>query len=419
MKIGGLSRICFLLVLSLLLVGFTRGGLSVASSTYDGLVATRGSAPSGKATQTQAMSVTAVFTRSAVTKIKIIIPNWYNGESAPGGALTVKASIEYPPGTCTPFTFSSASSGTASDGGQIESDYLTIAIPTNTKALIREFLLNSAGIPVDAYQGQNLSLGDALILGNSGVVDQTVSCGTVADGGTLESIAPLAIIAPITAPSVCIYGDSIALGVNADHIPNSVGDNGEIAPSIGPSFGYSNMGSNGDLASQFIAAHTNRVAVATYCTHAIVEYGSNDFSFGGSSVAALETDLTTIYGYFSGKVVFQNTLLPRTCSTDNWVTVVNQTPEGTGSCNLSSNFESKRNTFDTALTGGSFGPNGGYFDPVPVLSTGTNNSVFKAGAGFPACSPWVGPADGAHPSNCSYYTALPTSGYIDTSRIHR
>lgn len=380
------------------------------TALYDGLVATRGSAPSGLQAQVQAMARTASFTRSAVTQIKIITPNWYNAEIAPGSAATVTASIEYPAGTFTQLKWSTATSVVIANGGQATSDYATVSIPTNTKFWIRQYILCASGTVVQSYQGQNLTLGDALILGNSGVVDQTLS-GTVTDGGTPVSIAPLAIIAPIpvTTPSVGILGDSIALGVDNAHTPNSVGDTGSIAPSIGPSFGYSNMGVNAETAANFVSTHTNRAAVLAYCTHVIVEYGTNDIYFGGS-VATLQGNLTTIYSLAaSGSTVFQTTLIARTTSTDFWATTAGQsTITGGGE-------ESRRVAFNTALTSASFGPNGGYFDPQSVVGTGTNNSIWKAGAGFSACGTWTD--DGVHPNTCSYYTQLQGSGYIDVSRI--
>ncbi len=384
----------------------------VAPTTYDGLAGTRGSAPGQKLAQTQAMARTAIFSRSAITQIKIITPNWYGAELAPGSTATVTASIEYPAATCTQLKWSAATSSVIPDGGQVTSDYVTISIPANTQFWVRQYTTNASGVVAAYYQGQNLSLGDALVVGNSGVADQTVSCGTVTDGGTFTSIPPLAVIAPIALtpvklPSVCILGDSIAIGVNNDFAPNSVGDSGEIAPSIGPSFGYSNMGVNGETAANFVSTHTNRAAVLQYCSSTIVQYGINDLQFG-ASVAALQASLTTIYGLApGGATVFQNTLIPFTSSTDGWATTVNQT---------TSAFESNRVAFNSALTSASFGPNGGYFDPQPVVGTSTNNSLWKAGAGFPACSPWT--TDGVHPSTCTYYTQLQGSGYIDLSRIH-
>lgn len=400
-----------LLLLTTATMAWTHG--SPGASTYDGLVATRGSAPSAQRAETQAMSRLASFTRSAVTKIKIITPNWYNGETAPGATATLTASIEYPAATCTQLKWSGATSVSVPSGGQVTSDYLTINIPANAQFWIREYITNASGVVTQSFQGQKLSLGDALIVGNSGVVDQTVSCGTVTDGGIFDSIAPLAIIAPITAPSVCILGDSIALGIDNDHTPNSTGDNGEIAPSIAPSFGYSNMGVNGETASSFVSTHANRAAVLPFCSHVIVEYGTNDIYLNEDSVATLEGHLTTIYGLAAvGAVTFQNTLIARTASTDGWATTANQATI------TASGEESRRVAFNTALTSASFGPNGGFFDPQAIIGTSTNNSIWKSvGAGFAACNPWTN--DGVHPNTCSYYTQLQGSGFIDLSRIHR
>lgn len=406
-------RAALALVISLLttpVIAWTHGN---GAATYDGLVATRGSAPSGKRAETQAMSRLASFTRGAVTQIKLIIPNWYNGEVAPGSTATVTASIEYPAGVCTQLTWSSATSVVAPDGGQVTSDYVNLVIPTNTQFWIREYITNAGGVPFASFQGQDLSLGDALVVGNSGVVDQTVSCDTVVDGGTFASIAPLAIIAPITAPSVCILGDSIALGVDNDHTPNSVGDSGSIAPSIGPSFGYSLLAVNGEYASQYVSTHTNRNAVLPYCTTVIVEYGTNDIYLGGDSVAALQSNLTTIYGYAIPKTVFQTTLIARTNSSDFWATTAGQSTITAGG------EESRRVAFNTALTSASFGPNGGFFDMQSVVGTSTNNSIWKAGnPGFAPCVPnWT--TDGVHPNTCSYYSVIQNSGYIDLSSGNR
>lgn len=384
-----------------------------APTTYDGLAATRGSAPSAQRSETQAMARTALFVPSGISKLKVIITNWFGAEIAPGSASTNTASIEYPLGTCTTLKKSGSATITVSNGGQVEVDYATLSVPSGTWIWYRQWVSNPSGVVVQSFQGQRLSLGDALIVGSS-VPDQTVTCDPVVDGGTFETIAPLAIIAPITAPAPCILGDSIALGVNNNHAPNSVGDNGAIAPSIGPSFGYSNMAVNAEQASQFVSNHVNRAAVLPYCSHVIVEYGTNDLYLNGDSVATLQANLTTIYGLAApGSVVFQNTLIARTDSSDFWTTTSGQSYPTSPIPNV----EPLRVAFNSALTSGSFGPNGGFFDPQAVIGTGTNNSLWKAGAGFPACAPWT--QDGVHPDTCSYYTQLQGSGYIDLSRIHR
>jgi lysophospholipase L1-like esterase len=381
---------------------------------YDGLVATRGMAPSGKRSETQAMARSAHYTRSAVTQMKIITANWSGPETASGATATVTASIEYPAGTFTQLKWSGATSATISNGGQVTSDYASVTVPTNTQFWIRQYLTCSAGTVCCVYQGNQTSIGDALVLGTSGVADQTMS-GTVTDGGYFICVAPLAIIAPIKAPSICILGDSISIGVNNVFVPNSTGDAGAIAPSIAPSFGYSGLGCNGDEATNFVSAHTNRVAVLQYCSHIIVEYGTNDLYVAGRTVGQLQTDLATIYGYApSGQVVFQTTLIPRTNSTDSWSTTANQTTVGVAPVAA----ESLRVAFNDAVRAGTFGPNGGFFDPTTVIETSLDSGIWKAGVGSAPCATqWT--ADGVHPNPCAYYTALQGSGFIDLSRIHR
>lgn len=383
-------------------IALKHGGLSL----YNGLAITRGSAPSGKLTQTQAMARTAFFTRDNIDGIEFFIANWFNEETAPGGILTVNVSIEYPAGHC-----SNVVSASIADGGQAKLAKAIAAIPTNTQAWFRGYFTNPNGIPFSNFQGQNLALGDALVVGNSGIVDQTGSCTPVTDGGTFASIAPLAGIAAIEVPSICILGDSIALGVDNDHTPNSTGDNGIIAPSISSSFGYSLLAVNGESASAFVSNHANRGAIFSYCTAVTVEYGTNDLELLGNSVAQLQANLTTIYGLPSvGTQIFQNTLIARTTCSTNCSTLADQTPVAS---------ESKRVAFNSALISGSFGPNSGFFDPQSFVGTSTNFSIWKAGSpGFPPCVPNY-TNEGVHPVTCAYYQVLQNSGYIDLSRIHR
>lgn len=402
MKLVSLAlAICLSLVTSA--VAWTHG---TTAGPYDGLAITRGSAPSGKLAQTQAMARTAFFTRDNVDGIEFFIANWFNGEIATGGTLTVNVSIEYPLGHC-----SNVVSASIASGGQVKLAKAIAAIPAHTQAWFRGYFTNPSGIPYGAFQGQNLSLGDALVVGNSGVADQTSSCTTVVDGGTTASIAPLAGVASITNSSVCILGDSTALGVDNDHTPNATGDNGIIAPSISLSFGYSLLAVNGESASDFVSNHINRGAILPYCTTVSVVYGTNDLELLGHSVAQLKADLTTIYGLPPvGTRTFQNALIARTNCATTCATLADQTPVGS---------ESKRVAFNSDLISGLFGPNAGFFDPQSVVGTGTNFSIWKAGSpGFPPCVPnWTN--EGVHPDTCAQYQALQSSGYLDTSRIHR
>lgn len=413
-----------LVILSVFLLAGFRGALvsSNGASTYEGLVGTRGFVPSHLSTFTQAQTRTAIFIPGpGFSQVKFDIANYYGAEIAPGSAATDTGSVEYPQGTCTPVKKTGSTTITVADGGHVTTDYAVVTVAGPTWIWYRGHFSNPSGIVIDAFQGQNAAIGDALVLGNS-VPDQTVTCDPVIDSGSGGAIiAPVATIAQTTAPSVCIVGDSIPLGVDNDHFPNSVGDPGVVAPIIGPAFGYSLLAVNGDTSDNFVTNHANRGAILPYCTHIDVEYGTNSIYLNGDSVATLKSSLTSVYALAApGSTVFQHTLIARTCSTDFWATTANQTPyNGLGAAPCNVDFESLRVSFNSDLISGSFGPNGGYFDMQSVIGTGTNNSIWKAGSpGFTPCVPnWTN--DGTHPDTCSYYSVIQSSGYLPLSRIHR
>lgn len=374
-----------------------------------GLVATR-----GKVDQTFNSGVTAMmsksghFARSDITSIQAILTNFYAQpiETAPGSAATITASIEYPAGVCTAFKFGGVSSGTIPNGGTLTTDSITISIPNGSKFWIRQYFTNASGVmyenPGNAAYIDTTNMGDATV--TSGAVDHTVDCAALTSTVNIGLHAPLALIGPTTSKSVCIIGDSIAFGVD-DSYNDGSGNIGLIERSIGPTFAYSNIGTGDDQANDFVAGHTQRAKVLPYCSTAIVEYGRNDIYNGSRTKAQLETDLTTIYGYFNNsfnKKVIQSTLLPDTTSTDSWATQVNQ------STITAAGQEGFRSGFNTDLTTSAFGPGGGYFDTDSVVGTSTNHSIWNV----PTC----GTPDGIHP-NSTCYGVVQSSGIVSTGAI--
>lgn len=370
--------------------------------TYDGLSSTRAQVNTFQTfdtTNKQLMVRSTHVTRSAITQIKIIASNFYvdqttRAETAPGAAATVTASIEYPSGTCTPLLFSSSSSGTIADGSTLTSDYATVAIPAGVQYWVRQYLTSTAGAIYNNVAPQ--ITGDILRKAASGLVDQTVSCGVIAGGGGGMHF-PLAIISPITVPSVCITGDSIGWGTG--DTPTSNGDQGIVARSIGPAFGYSNLAVPSDAAYFFLASHTQRVKVFPFCTHFINEYGTNDFA-AGHSLATVKADLTSIYNLYPNSRVFQTTILPRPTTSNGCTTLGGQTLPS---------WEASRVSLDDQLRLNTFGPPLGSFDTASPVETALNS-------GFWITSPQQS-ADCVHPNSTGYGTVT-SSGAIDTSRIH-
>jgi hypothetical protein len=315
--------------------------------------------------------------------------------------MTITASVEYPAGVFTQILFSGIAAGTVPDGGILASDALSISIPNGDRFWIRMFQQCSAGL-VAIYN----SYSDLNIPANSFMGDAYDDSGGVTDatmGGAIASIEAVfqyhpVLTGPTTSPSVIIIGDGIASGIS--DTPDVYGDWGEVARTIGAKFGYFCAGVQNETAANFISGHTQRASLISKATHAIVEYGSEDL-YASASAATLESRLTTIYGYLTGQTVFQTTLLPRTTSTDGWVTTGNQSVLASPA-----SYESERVTFNTALRGSTFGPGGGVFDTGAVVETSLNSGIWVANK----------TTDGINPDNAGYVD-IQNSGAINTALI--
>jgi len=364
------------------------------------------------------MSRSTHFARNAVSSLQIVVPNFGTtpdgnevGQSdllATFPSATIKASVEWPAGTCTQIKFSGSATGNITTGNPLLlSDSLNIGIPNGAEFWIRQYWVGSAGA-VYANNGQvDLSLGDAMHIGASGISDQTASCDSVTNSG-LGYMTPAAIVSNITLPALCLLGDSIQYGSNGG--VTALGDQGITAPSAGPYFGYINMGKAGDSAVSFVNNNTVRQMLYQYCSHDINNYGHNDIA-GSQTAAQLETNTETIWAEFTanslgGGVNIQETLTPFTTSTDGWATTSNQTVTA---------FQSQLAAFNTAILTMALGAVN-YFDDASVVGNGTNNSIWNAGVGYPACSPWT--SDGIHPYTCADGVIV-TSGIINLAQIHR
>lgn len=376
------------------------------SQVYNGLAATRAQANTlltagGLDTTNKQMMVRSTHTaRNAISSLQIMAANFFVSQGAaaevgPGASATITAAIEYPAGTFVQVLFSGSSSGTIPDGGTLLSDSVTISIPSGAQFWVRQYITCTAGIIWNFAYSQ--ITGDKIARAVSGLADETM--GGPISGGATGMHFPLAIIAPITSPSIAILGDSIAWG--SSDTQTSDGYLGFIARTIGPLFGYSNIATPSDRAQKFLLSNTQRAKVIPYCSHFIVEYSTNDFN-AGRSLAEVQADLSSIYAMFGARTGFQTTCLPRTSTTDGGTTTVNQTLPS---------WESTRVAFNHALTGGTFGPNGGTFDTSSIVETSTDSGIWKVSP-----SQWT--TDCIHP--IAYACGqVASSGIIDTSRIHR
>jgi hypothetical protein len=158
-----------------------------ADPLYEGFCAARAYAPETfSASYTQLMTRSSHFSRVSITKLKIMIPNFYVNsasglvETATGSSATVTASVEYPSGTFTQIKFNGSTSGTIPSGSTIISDYVTVTIPNNTQFWIRMFWTNPSGV-VYSRVFEDPTIGEIMDYAASGLTDKTMS-GTVLEG---------------------------------------------------------------------------------------------------------------------------------------------------------------------------------------------------------------------------------------------
>lgn len=165
---------------------------------------------------------------------------------------------------------------------------------------------------------------------------QVGTAGTwVATGrGSNQNVAssPIIIGRPLTNyPSVILLGDSI-MASRDDLVGDGFGNHGYArglytAAANGGSIPYAVLARSGEKA-QTVANenHTNRMAMLTYCSHVICNWGTNDIQ-ASRTFAQVTADLITIWALMRrhGVKVFQCLILPRTTSSDSWATAANQT----------------------------------------------------------------------------------------------
>ena len=151
--------------------------LVYALDAYTGLVATRGlQMTETRSTNRQSNSRSPHVARTALTSIQVVFPGWYiNGslnETAPGAAITIKASVEYPAGTFTQLLFSGVTSGTVPNGGYLVSDALTVSIADGETFWVRSFL-ESTSLLI-AISGLTIATGQQYEEAVSGLTDKSM-----------------------------------------------------------------------------------------------------------------------------------------------------------------------------------------------------------------------------------------------------
>lgn len=377
-----------------------RSGVLAGPRAYLGPVANRTYLANGEwggSVYTQFNSRTWHKSPQALTALQLVIGNYSasaSGEAASVsvGNVTHTASIEYPAGTFTQVTFNNGStSAVLSAGSQLLSDVVTVSIPAATKFYVRLFQTGAVGAVMSGHI--DTGGGDLYEKAASGLADKTMS-GTITTDGSGYAYFPLAILAMTTTPTVAIYGDSRVFGFLTT--PTS-GDRGDIAPAVGAaSLGYLNLGVNSDTAQSFLAHHTLRLALASYCSSVVLEYGINDIAVASRSDAQVQSDLTAIAALFT-QPVWLTTMEPVSTSSGDWSTLVAQTTAAYNAVRVANN------NWRRGLPAGFRG----YFDIADVVESARDSGLWKVSGGALT-------ADGVHIYPAASEDVVKNSGAITT-----
>lgn len=349
--------------------------------------------------------------RDDIKAMRLVMPNWYvNGsmiETNGAAAATWTATIEYPEGNFTAVKFDGSDSGTVSAGMNLISDSTQVSIPSGAKFWVRlyqnapgKILWNNQycgdGTAQAAFGLTSTACPDLTRGGDAAVV-------TAVEGGM---ITPAAIIAETARPAIGIVGDSISVG------KGDVGDGGSLQSYLGRAFGGSyallNVGVSSDTLVNFIASNAKRRSlINSYCSHVIVEYGSNDV-INGRTAAQILADTITVLGYFPGKRLAVCTLTPRVTSSDGFITEANQTVLASEPVRIVVNAQ-RRNGLSTATV---LGPAAVIFDIERDCESSYASGKWKVipGTVSPAIASYT--TDGIHPNRTGY---IAIAGGINTS----
>ncbi len=316
-----------------------------------------------------------------VTSLSIMYAGWYvnsTNEAASPDPYTVTASIEYPSGTFTQVTWSSATSKVINPGDNIMSDYIAVTIPANTQFWIRTFISVTLGdqwprqdVGPTTANGENCEFG-------IGLTDKTMG-GSIS--GTSLGTRPLAAVAPwvsgMRSVSLCGFGDSTIVGTG-DGTFDSRGNtswSGKAASGRCPYVMLARAGS--DLSTNAPAGEMDYrldFLQKAGITDVILSLAANDIA-SGIPLATMQGYAETVIDRFVdiGARVHYSETGPRSTSTDNWYTTTNQTASvyWDGSSAVGHEFNDWLDTLPAGLTS--------VFQKCELLSTSKYSGIWRTG----------------------------------------
>jgi lysophospholipase L1-like esterase len=371
------------------------GGALLGSIIADNCQTLTSGASNG--TDTADNSRVGMYARRDTSLLRVVCPNFNGNEGGDGlTPITLRASIEYPAGVFTPVYFGvNGRDVVVQPAAFAVSDPIGVHIPADDLFWVRTYLTVSTGgawprgFAVVATDG---SRGNGFESGSSDTITDKTTTGTI-DGQFAFGYGVFVVDSgPVDGASVAIFGDSIGSG-QADSGVDGIYNSGFLVRALdAAALPWLRMTLPGENAG---ATLSKRLAWASACTHAIVQYGTNDYP--GGSLSTIQTNLARLWTVLAtqGIKVYQTTITPRSTSTDSWATVENQTP--------TANSDSTKNQLNDWIRT-TPAPLTGYFEVADTVESARNSGVWKAGFSD----------DGIHPNQTGHSTATTA---IDTTHF--
>lgn len=275
-----------------------------------------------------------------------LFTNWRitpTGEVNGANAITVKAALEVG-GVTYPLYFSGSRTAVLAPGDSLWCDKLNISFAASTQGFLRVWVSVVAGQTWGVSRACSVSNGEGSNYSSSVTpgIDAVDTTGVIPGSGTsgyvYSASACRGQVGSSAVPSVLVAGNSIAVGageIGAGTFGDANGFTGYIERGLGASTHWTTITRSSDTTANFIAG-VKRFSMLSGMrfTSWISEYGTNDVYGAGltfaQACAILLASWNVLAPYGRG---FQCTILPRTTSTDAWVTTVNQTIVGAGTTN--------------------------------------------------------------------------------------
>ncbi len=301
--------------------GGSGGALPAPGKPYIGQVATRTFFPDHLAAVNSTMMRSPHVARQALTAFQVAWPGWYwaaqdDGSIQPTPVLTVKFTVEYNGAIVGTGSFTGAASGTIAANANLLSDVVvpSVTILPDTVFFIRAYITGTS-VPYSDASGTGpgsvwVAGGEGYNAGN-GVADETAATGALASvSSTTSGLYPSAIVDSTTAASWLLIGNSRERGTY--DTPNSNGDSGEIARSIGPYYAYINGGIPTNQAYWIARFRFQWAYYLQFVTHVAVNGPINDTRTvrGNYQAPQVLADLTNIGVICAGKTIVASTSPP-------------------------------------------------------------------------------------------------------------